>query len=1148
MRIKAYCKFRGFAPGWQTKTLRVAKLTSIIIFAACLQVSAKGVAQTVTLKRTNVSLVSVFQEIQRQTGYNFLFTYEDVDRIGTVDVSLQNASLNEAIEACLHNKPLSYVIIEKTVVIKPKPAVAESRQPAQQSAEEPPPPTLHGRVVDSLGNPLVGASVTIKGTKNGTKTNIQGEFEIKSLPQGAVLVISYTGFTSKEVTPKPDANLWLVLQRSQDVLDAPVIQAYGTTSRRYNVGAISTIDAETISKQPVTNVLLAMQGQAPGLAINATSGVPGSKVEVQVRGQNTIQNSTSIQRPYDQPLFIIDGVPFAPQNNNLTQLNSLATSGSAVSGGISQNGGLSPFNGINPADIESISILKDADATSIYGTQGSNGVILITTKRGKAGKASFDLNVNTGFNADARTVKLLNTPQYLQLRRDAFAADGVTPNSTLYDPGYAPDLTIFDSTKYTDWQKVIFGKTSNNTDVHASLSGGSAQNTFLISTGYTRSDFNYPGNYSDQRFSLHTANHHSSADNRLGVDYGIDYSYDRNNSAGFGGAERILNPPNAPDLLDASGNLIWNYKGVDISGYQFYSSLKQVSLSNTDNLNTYLHLNYKVLPGLSVSANLGYSRNTTDANEQMPAAAQNPFDYVSVSSTFATSKYQTINIEPQIDYNNTFGKGLFSALVGASYKKNSSFSSSQTGTGYANDDFLGSIDGAATVQAFDASSIYKYSAGFARLKYVYTGKYIVSLTGRRDGSSNFGPGNQFGNFGSAGAGWIFSEEKAIKNSLSFLSFGKLSGSYGTSGSDGVGPYLFQSFWSPAQGYVSAVQGIQPNFPRNLYNPDYSWALKKSLNLAMDLGFFHDRLLLNATYYRDREGNQLVGYPLAAQAGFSQVNENLPATIQNAGWEFSFTSTNVKTKSFTWTSNFNITFNRNKLLAFPNLANSSYSNTYVIGKPTSVIIGYQYKGVNPQTGLFEYATRQGQDTISPTYGTAAQGGDQVPVADREVKFMGGFTNTFTYKHFSLYVFFQFSAQTAPNWISNIYAVNPPGQTTSNKPVAVLDYWKQPGDHTPLERMTSSPYGTSDAAQAGSNFVGSSGSFSNDTYLRLKTLAISYNFSEAALQKLHIHQLRIFANAQNVLTITNYKVGDPETFGDLTGFPLQRIVAFGLSFNF
>ena len=1108
-----------------------------------MQVSASGYSQTVTLTRNNVSLVSVFQEIQRQTGYNFLYSYEDIDRIGNVDVFLQNVSLDEAIEVILHNKPLTYAIIEKTVVIKPKPAATITITP--EITQAPPPPTLHGHVVDSLGNPLVGASVTIKGTKTGTKTGIKGEFEMKNLPNGAVLVISYTGYTNKEITPDRDGNVWLVLQRSPDILDAPVIQAYGTTSRRFNVGSISTVDAETISKQPVTNVLLALQGQAPGLAVNATSGAPGSKVELQLRGQNTIQNTSTNFRPYDQPLFIIDGVPFAPQSKDITQLQSLAGN-SGFSGGISQFGGLSPFNGINPADIESISILKDADATSIYGTQGSNGVILITTKKGKPGKTNFNLSVNTGFNSDARKIRMLNTPQYLSLRRAAFAADSIAPGTDPYNyQTYAPDLNVFDSTKYTNWEKVIYGKTSNNTDVHGSLSGGNSQNTFLISTGYTRSDFNYPGNYADQRLSLHTATHHNSTDNRLSVDFGTDYSYDRNNSGQCCGGSSMFNPPNTPDLLDKSGNLLWDYKGVDLSNYQFYAYLKKPVNTGITNLNTTLHIAYKIIPGLSVSANMGYSRNETVEHDEVPTAAQSPL-YAYSYADFDNTLFQTVNIEPQLDYINTIGKGVISALVGATYKRNSSYSSSLYGSGYANDNFLGSINGASTKSAYDESDIYKYSAGFARLKYVYDRKYIISLTGRRDGSSNFGPGHQFGDFGSAGAGWIFSEEKAFKKAFTLISYAKISGSYGTSGSDGIGSYLYQSFWNPANSGAVPFQGIAPNIPKNLYNPDYSWALKKSLNIAMDLGFFHDRVLLNATYYRDREGNQLSGYPLPAQSGFPNVLENLPATIQNKGWEFTLNSSNIKSKAFNWSTNFNISFNRNKLLSFPNLEVSSYANSYVIGKPTSVVMGYRYKGVNPQTGLFEYYDAKGQATNSPAYGLVSAGGDEVPIADREVKYMGGIGNTLSYKHFSLYFFFQFSSQTAPNWLSNIYSSNSPGQSSRNSTVQALDYWKNPGDRTPLERLTSGY--SSAAANASSDFTQSSGAYSDDTYLRLKTVSLSYSLPDAVAKKLYLHDARFYVNMQNLLTITNYKVGDPETFGDLTGFPLQRIVSFGLSLNF
>jgi len=1124
-----------------TKTLLIMKMTIILLTITFLHASAGTMAQTVTLSVHEAPLEQVFITVEKQTGYVFFYDGEILKGSKPVSITATNLTITDFLQELLKGQLLDYNIEKRTILIvkKKEPVAALATDLAVGF-------NIHGRITDSVGIPLPGASVTIKGTKKGTNTNVKGEFDMRDVQAGMVLVVSYTGYTNKEITlGEGVSQLYIVLQRSQDILDATVIQAYGTTSRRFSVGSISTVDAATIEKQPVSNVLLALEGQVPGLAINATSGVPGSRVQLQVRGQNTVLSGGSF-KPYDQPLFIVDGVPFAPQNANTSQLSNLAM-GPSFNGGINQFIGLSPFNSINPLDIESVSVLKDADATSIYGTQGSNGVILITTKKGKAGRTDFNLTANTGFNTAARMIKLMNTQQYLQYRKDAFAADGVTPspiNGGFFVPGYAPDLTIYDQNKYTDWEKLLFGKTSNNTDIHASLSGGTQNNTILVSGGYTRSDFNFPGkDFADQRVTLHSNIHHVSTNNRLTLDFGNDFGYDQNNSP-TGGAGDVLSPPNLPDLLDAQGNLLWNYKGLDLGSYQFYAGLKKTVLLQNYNFNNTFRVAYRVLPGLTFSTNVGYSRNTSAEHSINPKSSQEPA-FASASTEFANNNFQTIIVEPQIDFSRMLGKGMFSALVGGTYKKNSSYQNTVEGLGYANDNFLGSINGAANVYSFDTYDAYKYSAGFARLKYVYDQKYILSLTGRRDGSSNFGPGHQFGNFGSVGAGWIFSEERVFKEALPFISYAKLSGNYGTSGSDGVASYQFQAFWQPL-GAVPAFQGIAPDVPVNLLNPNYGWALKKSLNTALDLGLFHDRLLLNATYYRDREGNQLGGYPLSAQVGLPSVLENLPASVQNSGWEFSLNSTNIKTKDFSWNTNFNISFNRNKLLGFPNLASSTYGSQYVIGKPTSVIIGYRFKDLNPTTGLFEYYDKNGKTTSSPKYGLVANGGDEVPIGNREVKYMGGLGNTFTYKHFSLYVFFQFSSQMAPNWLQTIYSSYPPGVIVSNLPVQALSYWKKPGDQTALQKLSVSYFSATTAAAG--TFGASSGAYSDDTYLRLKTMSLSYSLSENMLKRIHIHDCRIFVNAQNLLTFTDYKVTDPEQFNQFAIVPLQRIIAFGLNLNF
>ena len=649
--------------------------------------------------------------------------------------------------------------------------------------------------------------------------------------------------------------------------------------------------------------------------------------------------------------------------------------------------------------------------------------------------------------------------------------------------------------------------------------------------------------------TLHSALTSTSADKRFTIDLVTDYAYDQNNSAGFGGSQDVILPPNLPDFIDPAGNLIWSYKGVPLNVDNFYSSLKKPADLSSFNFNSALNLNYQILKGLTIGANMGYSRNTGTEHSIDPLSSQRPLPPPygnDISAAFANTSAQTINVEPQINYKKTIGKGELSALLGGTYRKNTTDSYQTEAYGYTSDYFLNSVNGAATQFPFDVANIQKYVAARARVKYVYDQKYIIEVSGTRDGSSNFGPGRQFGNFGSVAAGWIFSEEKAFKNALPFFSYGKLSGSYGTTGGDASQAYQYQALYQPT-GSIPTFQGIRQSVPYNLYNPDFSWATKRSLNLALDFGLFKDRLLLNATYYRDREGDQLVDYPLAAQAGFTTVFENQNSTVQNQGWEFSASSTNIKTKDFTWITNFNLSFNRNKLIAFPNLAASSYADQYIIRQPVSIIFGYRYKDVNPATGLFEYYDKNGNVTSTPNYGTAAEGGDEVPIGNREINFMGGFGNTFTYKHFSLYVFCQFSSSTQPNNIAALYYGNSDPGEESNVPEYVLGkYWTKPGDHATLQRLVSG--NSSQYASGTYAFALSSGALSNDTYLRVKTAALSYALPDAFLQKVHIKGGSIYVNAQNLLTITNYKFGDPEQPGNFTSFPIQRIVAFGLNFKF
>jgi TonB-linked SusC/RagA family outer membrane protein len=1127
---------------WPTlpKILLIMKLTTLMLIIGLLQVSAKGFSQ-ISLKENEAPITKVLESIKQQSGYYFFYD-EDQLKDKKVSITITNSSLEETLSECFKSLPFSYEVIGKNVVIS---RLKVAKAPTLLASVISDTVNVHGRVVDNSGQPLPGATITVtyKNIAHASIADKNGEFAF-SVNKGTLLRISFVGYTAREI--KAASNLGdIALQQFNATLDETRVIGYGTESRRFSVGSTSSITAKDIENQPVTNILQALEGQIPGLVVTPSNGVPGSQNTLQIRGQNSLKNNPTISstiKPYDQPLIIIDGVPFAPQNNVINQFtgSEISAGGTSLS---NSNTGLTGLNSLNPSDIESISVLKDADATSIYGSQGANGVILITTKKGKPGKTNLTADINTSVNAVARPTPLLNTPQYLQLRNNALKADGttITPgNSSSY-----PDLTVFDQNKYTNWYDKIFVRTPITTNAHLQLSGGTVNNTFIIAGGYTHQDYNYPGNYADNRYTLHSNLHNSSLNNKLTIDFTSDFSYDRNTLGGYGGAGKILLPPNTPDLVDPNGNLVWSYKGVNLSNYQFNSFLKRDFSNDIYSLNEDLNIVYKILRGLNFTLNMGYNRFNNLETDITPSTAQSPaYGPTTGNNAFANSIYQTVNIDPSINYNRSIGKGTFTALIGVNYKKNSSYATSIAGSGYTNDNLLGSINGAPTVTVSDNSSIYKASAIFGRLTYVYDQKYTVAVTGRRDGSSNFGPGRQFGNFGSLGLGWIFSEENFFKPLQSVISYAKISSNYGTTGSDGIGPYQYQPFWQPIASSTT-FQGTKAYQPLNLYNPNYSWATSKKLNLALDLGFFNNRLLLRGNYYIDREGNQLTDYPLPAIAGFTSVVENLNATVQNSGWEIDINSTNIKTKDFVWTSSFNTSINRNKLISFPGLANSSYANLYEIGMPTSISHVFRYKDVNPTTGVFEFYTANGGVTSTPVSATAAKGGDLVPISYAVPKFNGGFGNSFSYKRINLSFFFQFSKQTALNWLYAIYSNTAPGGIT-NEPVQVLgNYWQKPGDNTPLQKLTAS-YG--DAYNAAFSMIRSTGVYQDDTYLRLKTLSVSYSLPTSITRRMNMTNFRLFIRTQNLLTFTNYKVGDPEQPGSLTAIPLQRTLDLGLSFNF
>jgi TonB-linked SusC/RagA family outer membrane protein len=1121
-------------PLFKRKIIMRINLCILVIIAGLMQVSAATFAQKITLSEKNASLSQVLSQIRRQSGYDVICRDELLNKSAPVTVTLNNATLDDALKASLLDQALTYEIEDGTIIIKEKDASFIEKAKAFLAQL-----TISGKVLDENGQPLPGVTVRQKGTNNITTTDSKGVFSIDVPGDNTIIAFSYIGYVTQEIPVSRSENVLNInLKKSTSELDQVQVIAYGTQTKRFSIGSVTSVTAKDIAEQPVSNPLLALQGRVPGLVVTQTSGLPGGMVTIQIRGQNTIsQQPGPAYPPLDQPLFIIDGVPFAPQNSSITQFASLA---SPIGVGVNSRylnpyGGISAFNSINPQDIESIEVLRDADATSIYGSRGANGVVLITTKRGKAGKTDITSNVSSGISYVSRSIPFMNTQQYLQYWNQAFANDGIVPNNDPGTPGYFPYQSVFDNTRYTDWKKVFFGNPAYSTNVNETVSGGSPNTQFLIGAGYNRQTYVTPGDFSDNKMSLNSNLNHQSVDRKFQINLNINYSYDKNNSSGSPQALlAYTTAPNTPALINPDGSLLWNYKGISLQNSFGY--LKASANAQTYNLNSSLQMSYEVAKGLTLRSTFGYNNVQVNEYAGNPIASQNPLSEPQSTVSFGSNNFQTWNIEPQLEYKKEIGKGRLDLLVGSTFEKDLNFLTNETGKNISNDALLGSLNASANQTASTGSSLYKYNAVFWRMNYIWDDKYILNITGRRDGSSKFGPGNQFGTFGSVGGGWIFSQENFLKNNFSALSFGKLRATYGTSGSDGsIGNYQYLSNWKPIlNGNYSGSVGY---YPTNLYQPDYHWAVNKKLEFGLDIGFLKDRILLNATWFQNRCGNQLVSYLLPSQTGFAGVTSNYPALVQNSGWELQLNAIPIKTNDFTWRSSLNVSIQRNTLLAFPGLATSPYYNSLFIGKSLDYRNGYQYLDVNPTTGVYEFASKNGP-TSTPTLAD-----DNVPVGDTNPQYYGGFINNFSYKGFQLDIVMQFARQLGRNYLGQVYSSG--YASFSNLPVGMLNSWQKPGDIKKIQQSTTEYYSPG-ASTSLVYFVNSSGAYSDASYLRVKTVSLSYTLNSNFLRKIKVQSCRVYLNAQNLFTITNY-VGDPES-QNLYGVPPLKTIVAGLQFTF
>ncbi|WP_316833928.1 SusC/RagA family TonB-linked outer membrane protein [Pedobacter nutrimenti] len=1105
------------------------KLITALLILGIMQVSAATFAQKITINQKNASIEAILEEIGKQSGYDVFVGVKTLQSSKPVTINVKNAAIEDVLKLCLEGQQLDFSIENKIIVIKQKQPSFIEKVLANFNGIN-----VEGFVAGSDNTPLSGATITVKGGKRSTTTDGLGQFKLKDLPEDAILQISFMGYATKEVAAK--SNLYTIkLELSTSKLDEVQVMAYGKTNKRLSTGNISTVTAADIAKQPVMNPLLALVGRVPGMVVTPTNGYASSPVKIEIRGRKTI-NSKFVS----EPLYIIDGVPITTLELNSVSDYNRGSMG-VVQSGMSPTGGQSPLFSLSPADIESIEVLKDGDATAIYGSRAANGVILITTKKGKPGPTSFNANVSQAITAITKHWDLLNTQQYLDLRREAFRNDGIIP--TILN---APDLFKWDQNRYTDWQKELWGNLGKQTLASMTLSGGDAQTQFRVSGNYAKQTEVLTQSGSNQRATLGLNLGHSTLDRKFKVNLTTLYSYTSINTISTPGA--VLVAPNAPEIYDANGDLNfseWRY-GTDKNTAAFpFAALKNPYNSNTHSITTNLLLGYNILKNLTFSTNFGYNFYLNNSKTLNTLAGQDPeSNPMGLNFTGMTTNYNW-SIEPQLDYEAKLFGGQLKVLLGGSVQKTGTKTSSTLGFGYTSDDFIESIALAPIKLPTESDGFYRYAAIFGRISYNWEDKYILNLNGRRDGSSRFGPGKQFGNFGSVGATWIMSQEPWIKEHLpKAISFLKLRGSYGLTGSDQVGDYKYLTQWSntfhdtPLLPYA----GTAPLVSTLAVNPDYRWQVNKKMEGALSIGFLEDRFNLEVALYNDRCGNQLTDYPTPLYSGFSTVTANWPAVVVNKGLEFSINTDLIRTSKINWSFSFNISRNTNVLKDYPNIDKSPYAAQYKIGKSINNLYLLHYTGVNPLTGKYGFEDYNGDGTISINNSVlpGTHGDDRYVELTLDPKFFGGFGSTFRYKNFNISCFFDYTKQMGLN---PDYNTSYPLGFMNNQSTGIIgNYWKNPGDHVLYPKPT-----TLSDPTTNSQFSVSDGQYKDASFIRLNNLSVSYTFDEKVAKKIGARSFSVNMNAQNVFVISKSSGIDP-TLQQLGGLPPAKIYSWGISLNF
>lgn len=1130
---------RSFYRSINGTTVNAMKLM-IIFLLAVFQVNAHvSSAQTVSYSARSVTIPVVLSAFEKQTGYLFFFKKEDLNTVKPVTVDLKNVSLTEALNIVLKDLPLRFSIKGNTVFIKSADAGR-----IMVYGEDPDMKPISGRITDSKGMPIPGVSISVKGTNRATTTDLNGRFSIE-VPDDAVLVISSVSYESQTINTKGKSSFDISLKQKISALDDYIVVGYGSTKRKDLTGSVASVDVKEIKDAPFVSIDQALTGKASGVQVVQADGSPGGVAKIRIRGGTSLMGS-------NDPLYIIDGVQVQIQNRYLQNMaeavNPIERFGSgdvnsSVSGSFAR--GLNSLAGLNINDIESIDILKDASATAIYGSRAANGVVIITTKKGKYNQkplleANYYAGVTTAIKQD-----LLNADQYRMVMKEAAtnlnierARKGLNPsvraNAILNDPNYL-------GTANTDWLGLTL-RTALTQNADISVRGGGTGSRYYTSLAYQKQQGAVKGT-DFQRISgkINLDNEISS---RLRVIANLDFGFTKNNITNGVYTQALFAPPTLPafnpdgSVAQFTGSKIGGY---DYEGYQNPMALLQgINEGKTSTLLGSLAAELDIVPSVKYRSVVSVNYTNYHQLNYIPSTAviSSP-NGISESNGGTGSQSQTeqtsIFFENTVTWDKQFNDNhRINVVGGTTWQKDRTNSFSASAQGFPDDKFLNNLSSAAvTLPPTGTSGQSSLLSFYMRANYSLMEKYLFTFTGRSDASSKFPKANRVGYFPSGGVAWRMNEENFLKN-VKWLDELKLRASAGLTGTQNIGDNLFYTLYTPG-----SYNRQNAMVPTQLGNESIKWESTMQKDVGVDFSFFGARLRGSLGYYEKKTDGLLMATIVPPSSSFGSVISNF-ATINNKGLEFDLRGDIIRNKNFQWNAAFNISGNRSKVLDIsadftdpsgdPADAQYNLGNSIVRkGEPIGLFYGKKFKGlIRDEKTLADYKASFPYyiyfspyvNIGDPMYEIGEDGFEkQDVIGSAQPKFYGGFTNTFTYKNFNLMVLFTYSYGGDVMYLVDVQNKYIGGNT--NKGTKILERYTPENPNSERPRLI---LGQNAYAYNSSNDV------YDASFIKLKSVVLTYRLPSPLLNKMKMRDVSVYVSGSNLLTISSYPGPDPEVSGN------------------